>query len=310
MKIVNPLYDLAFKYLMQNNRIAKKVLSVLLECEILELTLSQQEMVAVSDQYGVKLYRLDFSALIVDENGQQQKVLIELQKSKLPTHALRFRSYLGQNYAKKDAPYPIISIYILGYNVVDIPYLAVSIDNQITNTVTKEAVDIQSEFIQLLTHKVRIIQVRRLSDKRQSQLEQFLLFFNQAWVTEDNFILDLQEVPEQFEDVAQHLHGAAQDEAFRRQLEGEAEIEAIFNSWEAEREEGKLRIAVAEAEKQQAEQARQRAEQEKQSAEEEKRRAEEEKRRTEQVLENEKQRAEKLAAKLRELGIDPQDIPD
>ncbi|MEM7659971.1 MAG: hypothetical protein AAF399_27915, partial [Bacteroidota bacterium] len=114
MKIVNPLYDLAFKYLMQHDRIAKKVLSVLLECEILELTLSQQEMVAVSDQYGVKLYRLDFSAIIVDENGQQQKVLIELQKSKLPTHALRFRSYLGQNYAKKDAPYPIISIYILG----------------------------------------------------------------------------------------------------------------------------------------------------------------------------------------------------
>ncbi|MEM7660327.1 MAG: hypothetical protein AAF399_29750, partial [Bacteroidota bacterium] len=223
------------------------------------------------------LYRLDFSALIVDENGRQQKVLIELQKSKLPTHALRFRSYLGQNYAKKDAPYPIISIYILGYNVVDIPYLAVSIDNQIINTVTKEAVQIESEFIQLLTHKVRIIQVRRLSDRRQSQLEQFLLFFNQAWVTEDSFILDLQEVPKQFEDVAQHLHGAAQDEEFRRQLEGEAEIEAIFNSWEAQREENNLRIAAIEAEKERAEKA----------------------------LAEEKQRAEHLAAKLRELGIDP-----
>ena len=95
MKIVNPIYDLAFKYLMQNNRIAKKVLSVLTECEILELSLGQQEMVAVSDKYGVKLYRLDFSARIIDELGKEQKVLIELQKSKVPTNALRFLSYHG-----------------------------------------------------------------------------------------------------------------------------------------------------------------------------------------------------------------------
>jgi Uma2 family endonuclease len=51
----------------------------------------------------------------------------------------------------------------------------------------------------------------------------------------------------------------------------------------------------------QVEQEKQRAEQEKQRAEQEKQRAEQEKQRAEQ----EKQRAEKLAAKLRELGVDP-----
>ena len=169
---------------------------------------------------------------------------------------------------------------------MDIPYLTVSIDNQITNTVTKEKLQLESEFVDLLTHKTRIIQVRRLSDKRQSQLERFLLFFNQAWVTSDDFILDLQEVPEEFEDVAQHLSGAAQDEDFRRQLEGEAEIEAIFNSWEAQREENLQRIAAAEAEKRQAEVALEKER---------------------QRVEAEKQRAEKLANKLRELGIDPEE---
>jgi len=45
MKIVNPLYDIAFKYLMENNRLAKKVLGVILETEVEELVLSQQETV-------------------------------------------------------------------------------------------------------------------------------------------------------------------------------------------------------------------------------------------------------------------------
>jgi Uma2 family endonuclease len=59
----------------------------------------------------------------------------------------------------------------------------------------------------------------------------------------------------------------------------------------------------AEQEKQRAEQEKQRAEQEKQRAEQEKQRAEQEKQRAEQ----EKQRADRLAAQLRELGIDPEE---
>ena len=57
MKIANPIYDTAFKYLMQNNRIAKKVLSTLLECEVMELTIEQQEVVVVDESRGLKLYR-------------------------------------------------------------------------------------------------------------------------------------------------------------------------------------------------------------------------------------------------------------
>ena len=123
MKIINPLYDYAFKYLMQNNRIAKKVLSTLLECEVVELFVEQQEIVAVDEARNLKLFRLDFSAIIINEQGERQKVLIELQKSKLPTNHLRFRTYLGENYTKSETfindlgveetrVYPIISIYI------------------------------------------------------------------------------------------------------------------------------------------------------------------------------------------------------
>lgn len=43
MRIANPLYDNAFKYLMSNDRLARKVLSVILEKEVIELELAQQE---------------------------------------------------------------------------------------------------------------------------------------------------------------------------------------------------------------------------------------------------------------------------
>ena len=276
MKIVNPLYDHAFKYLMQNDRIAKKVLSTLLECEVLELNVEQQELVALDEQRGLKLYRLDFSAVIINEKGEKQKVLIELQKSKLPTNTLRFRSYLGKSYAKKEievdiatrkettTAYPIISIYILGYNVVDIPYLAVNIDNRVTDTVTKKEVEVQSDFINLLTHKTRIIQVRRLKKERQSRLEHFLLLFNQTWVTNEKFIIDMEEVPEEFKDIADYLGGPVHDEAFRNQLEGEEEIDAIFREQEAElaQKEEKLNKALEgqEEERRQKEEERKRKE--------------------------------------------------
>ena len=256
MKIVNPLYDHAFKYLMQNNRLAKKVIATLLGCEVLELVIEQQEIVTVHESRGLKLYRLDFSAVIVNALGKKQKVLIELQKSKLPTNLLRFRTYLGENYTKREAyvdaqgdererAYPIISIYILGYNVVDIPYLAVSIDNKITNTVTEEEVEVKSDFIDLLTHTTKVIQIRRLSDKRQTNLERFLTIFNQTWVTKENYILDLKEIPEEFKDIVNHLGVPVHDDAFREKLRGEKEIEDIFKAQEAKlaRKEAALEVA-------------------------------------------------------------------
>ncbi|MCL1463813.1 Uma2 family endonuclease [Argonema galeatum] len=64
----------------------------------------------------------------------------------------------------------------------------------------------------------------------------------------------------------------------------------------------------ADLERQRAEQERQRAEQERQRAEQERQRAEQERQRAEQEhqrAEQERQRADVLAAKLRELGVDP-----
>jgi len=288
MKIVNPLYDKAFKYLMENNRLSKKVLSVILEQEVLEVSLSQQETVVPDEKRGFTLFRLDFVAVIKEKDGSHKKVLIELQKSKYPTDIMRFRSYLGMHYSKADKvsqmgnrtieeSYPIITIYILGYNLDDLPYMAVTVDRKIINSVNKETLQVKSFFIEQLTHRSHIIQVLRLPEKRRSRLEKFLVLFNQAWITEERYILDLQNVPKEFEDIARYLEGAARDDTFRQQLKGEEEIDNIFDEQEAKylkqieeakRKEKKARQKLK-AERKQKEEAKQREEEERRQKEEE-----------------------------------------
>ncbi len=247
MKIINPLYDKAFKYLMENTKFARKVLSVIMDVEVEEVTLGQQETVFPDQKRSLTLFRLDFKAVIKEADGSRKTVLIELQKSKYATDIQRFRSYLGSNYMarKKDLSkveepqveyqpaYPIITIYILGYNLDDLPYMAVTVNREVINSVNKERIDVKSFFIEHLTHQSHIIQVRRLPEKRRTRLENFLVLFNQAWVTDKNFILDLQETPKGFNDIAKYLQDPLMDEVFRRNLEAEEEIDTIFDEQEA-----------------------------------------------------------------------------
>ena len=247
MKIINPLYDKAFKYLMENNKFAKKVLSVILDVEIEEVNLENQETVLPSETRRLTLFRLDFKAVIKEADGSRKTVLIELQKSKFPTDIQRFRNYLGAHYLakqKKDnlvqesaieyqTAYPIITIYILGYNLADLPYMAVTVNRDTINSVSKEKITVKSFFIEHLTHQSHIIQVRRLPEQRRTLLENFLVLFNQAWCTEDGYIIDLQNISEEFSEMANYLQGPLKDEEFRRKLEAEEEIDIIFDEQEA-----------------------------------------------------------------------------
>ena len=290
MKIINPLYDKAFKFLMQNERLAKKVISVILDQEILELTLSQQETIVPDEKRALTLFRLDFKAVIVTSENTKQTVLIELQKSKFSTDIQRFRTYLGMNYMHSETetiqdkevktPYPIITIYILGYKLEDLPYMAVKVNQCITDAVSKKEIKVKSYFVEHLTHRSHILQVKRLPEKRRSKLEKLLILFNQAWCTNDRSIIDLQEVPREFEDIVKHLQSPVSDDNFRRQLRAEEEIDQIFDEQELKY------IKQVEEAGQREEEAKQREEEAKQREEEAKQREEKERKQNIQIIKN------------------------
>ena len=318
MKIINPLYDKAFKYLMENNKFAKKILSVILDVEVEEVNLENQETTLPYSYATQKLtlFRLDFKANIKEADGTRKTVLIELQKSKFSTDIQRFRSYLGANYLAKpkdknlvsepiveyESPYPIITIYILGYSLDDLPYMAVTVNRNIINAVSKEKIDVKSFFIEHLTHQSHIIQIRRLPEKRRTLLEKFLVLFNQAWCTEEGYILDLQEVPKEFVDIANYLQSPLLDENFRRNLEAEEQLDYIFGQQEAN-----FLKKIAEAEKREQE-AEKREQLEKFQKEEERRQKEEECRQKEEERKQKISLAVKLATYMKQNGASNAEI--
>lgn len=142
--IANPIYDVVFKYLMEDERVAKILLSALLKKEILELEMRKQEYTAMQ-QTRISLFRMDFAAKIRDNDGSEHLVLIELQKTWLATETLRFRQYLGTQYLNKenmrsdaDSNYglPIISIYILGHILGDLKEPVIYVRRQYLITTT------------------------------------------------------------------------------------------------------------------------------------------------------------------------------
>lgn len=92
--IANPIYDVVFKYLMEDERVVKILLSALLKKTVVEVEMRKHEYSNVQRD-KISMFRIDFGAKVREEDGSIRLVLIELQKTWLETETLRFRQYLG-----------------------------------------------------------------------------------------------------------------------------------------------------------------------------------------------------------------------
>ena len=190
ISIANPIYDSVFKFLMEDERVAKTRLSALLKKEVVEVDVRKHEYTnGIKDK--VSMFRIDFGAKVKQDDGSLKLVLIELQKTWLETETLRFRQYLGTQYAnpdnilKDDNPcgygIPMITVYLLGHRVGDIeePVLYVrhkSYDYD-GNEVTK---GIPDPFVESLVHDSIIVQIPLLLGHVNNRLMEVLSVFDQS----------------------------------------------------------------------------------------------------------------------------------
>ncbi|MDR0559895.1 MAG: hypothetical protein LBG92_06965, partial [Prevotellaceae bacterium] len=104
MIIANPIYDVVFKRLMENERAAKFFIGTLLEETVEAIDFKPQEMTHVikrenEERILLSLLRLDFIATIRTREGGSKKILIEIQKANNGLDdAERFRRYLAEQY--------------------------------------------------------------------------------------------------------------------------------------------------------------------------------------------------------------------
>lgn len=251
MIIANPIYDVVFKYLLEDMEIARGFLSKIIGEEIESLTVQPQELLvqkeiptASQTTELIRILRLDFKAIIRTQTGETKMVLIELQKARKLFDIMRFRTYLGENYKKGEDyvndkgetetnPLPIIAIYFLGFKLEHIKVAVVKVDRTYKDVYTGQALDasIKESFIENLTHDSYTIQIPLLGEDIKTPLQKVLRVFNQKFKKrDDKHKLDFGENIDDplVEKMLDRLTRAIASEEILAEMNMEDELEKIF----------------------------------------------------------------------------------
>ena len=189
--VANPIYDSVFKFLMEDERIAKTVLSALLKKDVVSVEMRRHEHPNITHD-KISMFRIDFAARVREDNGDVRLILIELQKTWLDTETLRFRRYLAAQYNaeenimkdgdNKGFAVPMVAVYLLGHRIGDIDKAVVyashetlDYDGQVVENGKKDP------FISSLIHDSIIVQIPLLHGKINNKLDKVLSVFDQSY---------------------------------------------------------------------------------------------------------------------------------
>ncbi len=262
MIVANPIYDIVFKYLLEDERIARTLLSALLKKDVVAVVSRRNEYSNIGRD-GLSVFRIDFGATIQESDGSRHLILIELQKTWLETETLRFRQYLGAQYANVENmlpenggayAIPMVTVYLLGHKVGDIeePVLYVRRQSYDYNDrlVTKGLPD---PFVDSLTHDSIIVQIPRLHGQVNNRLDKVLSIFDQTRMDQHNkHVLDIDESAYTGDDemirIVNRLMAAAADAKMRHDMNVEDEYFSIIEKRETEVMLAKKELAETKAE--------------------------------------------------------------
>ena len=235
MIIANPIYDAAFKRLLENDRTAKFLIGTILDCKVLSLEQKPVEQTKW-DGERLTLFRKDFSATIKTKEGEK-RVIIEMQKAKKLGDIGRFREYLGSEYTNSQLP--IIAIYILGFNLkVNSPAFMARPD--CFDLMTKQKIDGNDRFVEHLTHNAYFVQTLQIKPAFNTRLEKLLAIFEQDRfidnkTTTKSFPYDIDD--KDIKEILNVLQYAAADAETRKELDLEnaylKSVEEMFGEKDA-----------------------------------------------------------------------------
>lgn len=214
--IPNPIYDVVFKYLMEDNESAKIVLSTLLNEKIKKLTfepISHTEKIKdpKTDKL-IKLFHLDFTAVIEKPNGKEELIMIEIQKANKASDIFRFKRYLSSNFQRKQEteiinprtqavekihrPIKLIPIFILNFRIEnEFNDLMLKTNKNSLGIFKNKSLKNDNEFIDNLSFDIWIVQLPNLkniakadyeNDEYKTKLYSLLKLFDQEAQNKNN----------------------------------------------------------------------------------------------------------------------------
>lgn len=235
--IPNPIYDVVFRYLMQDYDSAMIILSTLINEKIKSLDFqpltfakktskaeyNEQVEKKINKQFenekqkiitdnslseldkniaiseisikdpvtgkDIKMLHLDFVAVIEKETGEEEMVMIELQKAAFETDIFRFKQYIAENFQKKrkikktdpdtgdeiemELPYRLIPIFILNFKIEnEISDLMIKTRQIKTGIFTNKELSEKNDFIDHLSYELYVVQLPYLKIAENLEFEQ------------------------------------------------------------------------------------------------------------------------------------------
>jgi hypothetical protein len=214
--IPNPIYDVVFKYLMEDNQSAKIILSTLINEKIKKLTfepVSHTEKIhdPKTDKI-IKLFHLDFTAVIEKPSGKEELIMIEIQKANKASDIFRFKRYISANFQRKqekeiinprtqvvekiNKPIRLIPIFILNFRIEnEVNDLIIRTNREKIGIFKGKNLKNDNEFIDNLSFDIWVVQLPNLSkiekkdyenDDYKTKLYLLLKLFDQEAQNKDN----------------------------------------------------------------------------------------------------------------------------
>ncbi len=248
MTIANPIYDAVFKYLMEDERIARTILSALLKKNIVKVEVRPHEY-ANDKRDTISVFRIDFGATVREDDGTERLILVELQKTWLETETLRFRQYLGVQYqdkrnikedSKDGNALPMVAVYLLGHKVGEIEEPVLYVNHRSYDYDGKEVKKgLPNPFVDSLTHDSIIVQIPRLHGQINNRLDKVLSIFDQTRMVNGNQqMLAIDDRTYAGDDEMQHilrrLLAAASDADMRMDMNVEDEFFSVIEKRDTE----------------------------------------------------------------------------
>jgi hypothetical protein len=232
MIIANPLFDTVFKGFISDKDIAKELISTLICKEVIDITTEITEYIKPpsDDQKVPSSIRLDYKVTTLDEQGTRQQFLIEIQKTSGSDNIMRFREYVAiggyKPKANNEIPLPLITVYILGFKLENIPTPCLKVERQYVDMLDSRILKTREDFVELLTHDAFIIQAPRIitSDFPKTNLERLLSLFEQKNFVDDNKTMNYKYTPTDpiHKKMVEVLHYYGTDPEERKKIENEA----------------------------------------------------------------------------------------
>lgn len=196
--IPNPIYDVVFRYLMEDPESATIVLSTLINEKIIKLHLESQahaekkpkpaQVKDPSTKDDVRLFHLDFTATVELPDGAEELIMIELQKASEPDDIFRFKRYISKNFQRKQEkeiihpttqavttvtkPIRLIPIFILNFRIEnEINDLLIKTNRIKTGVFKNRKLEKSNEFIDNLSFDILVVQLPNLGNISESDYE-------------------------------------------------------------------------------------------------------------------------------------------